>query len=80
MGDISRFAAQRSTTMPGFIIENEHGIKEAFAYERPFNDHTRHAVIQYAIATYGVNARLRPMSVDEEKAYALYGEAYFLAR
>ena len=64
--------------MAGFIIENEQGIKEAFAYDRPFNDNTMHAVTEYATVTYGAAAILRPMSIEEEKAFALYGEGYFL--
>jgi len=64
--------------MAGFIIEDEQGVKEAFAYERPLNDDSRHALAEYAMATYGVAATLRPMSADEERNFAVHGQSFFV--
>jgi hypothetical protein len=51
-----------------FIIESEGEIKEAFSYERPLNDSSRHALLEYARANYGPAATLR-MRVEEETDY-----------
>ncbi|HYX27606.1 MAG TPA: hypothetical protein VE863_03490 [Pyrinomonadaceae bacterium] len=73
----ARYCVRTHNEMSGFIIETKEGIKEAFVYERPLNDHTMHAVTEYALATYGATARFRPMSNEEERAFARHSESYF---
>lgn len=38
---------------------------------------TVHPATEYTLATYGMTASFRPMSNEEERAFALHGETYF---
>lgn len=42
--------------MPTFVIEDDGDIKERFQYERPLNQDSFHALLQYARANYGADA------------------------
>jgi hypothetical protein len=52
--------------MEAFIIEEAGEIKEAFSYDRPLIEASRHALEEYARATYGGDAIIRPMTRKEE--------------
>lgn len=51
--------------MISFAIEQNHEIKEAFGYEIPFTEATRHSIAQYARAKYGPGAIVRNLSNEE---------------
>ena len=53
-----------------FIIESLGDIKETFSYERPLNEGSRHALLEYARANYGPAAVVRNMTPAEEAEYA----------
>ena len=59
--------------MNAFIIEVQGERKEAFAYERPLNEGTERALLEYARANYGVDARLRRMTSQEEDEFKTHG-------
>jgi hypothetical protein len=63
--------------MNAFVIEVAGERKEAFAYERPFNEGTMKALVEYAKASYGGNAELRRMSQQEEHEFKTSGIEFF---
>jgi len=52
--------------MIAFIIEQNHQIKETFAYEIPFNEMTQQSMVQYACANYGPKSVVRNMTNEEK--------------
>jgi hypothetical protein len=56
--------------MMNFIIESRGDIKERFSYERPLNEGSQHALLEYARANYGRAAVVRNMTPAEEADYA----------
>lgn len=63
--------------MEAFIIEQAGQIKEAFSYDLPLIDASLHALEEYALATYGDDAVLRPMTREEAADYARLGPEFF---
>jgi len=63
--------------MEAFIIEQAGQIKEAFSYDRPLIEATRHALEEYARATYGDDAIIRPMTRKEEADFIRFGSEFF---
>lgn len=63
--------------MEAFIIEKAGQIKEAFSYERPLIEASRHALEEYARATYGDDAICRPMTRKEEAGFHRFGPEFF---
>jgi hypothetical protein len=63
--------------MEAFIIEEAGEIKEAFSYDRPLIEASRHALEEYARATYGGDAIIRPMTRKEEADFACSGSEFF---
>jgi hypothetical protein len=63
--------------LPSFIIEQDGIIREAFSYRRSINEDTRHALNEYARATYGATAFLRNMTTLEEAEFNLHGPERF---
>ena len=59
--------------MSAFIIEVAGERKEAFAYERPLNEGTGRALLEYARANYGADAELRRMTAHEEHEFKTRG-------
>jgi hypothetical protein len=63
--------------MEAFIIEQAGEIKEAFSYDRPLIEASRHALEEYARTTYGDDAIIRPMTRKETADFARFGSEYF---
>ena len=63
--------------MEAFIIEQAGQIKEAFSYDRPLIETTHHALEEYARATYGDDAIIRPMTRKEEADLTRFGSKFF---
>ena len=63
--------------MNAFVIEIAGERKEAFAYERPVNEGTVQALVEYAKANYGMDAKLRRMSQQEEHEFKTTGIEFF---
>ena len=63
--------------MNAFIIEVAGERKEAFAYERPVNEGTERALVEYARANYGADAELRRMTQQEEHEFKTQGVEFF---
>ena len=63
--------------MEAFIIEQAGQIKEAFSYDRPLIETTRHALEEYARATYGDGAIIRPMTRKEAASFTRFGLEFF---
>jgi hypothetical protein len=64
--------------MEAFIIEQAGQIKEAFSYDRPLIESSRHALEEYARVTYGDDAIIRPMTRKEEASFTRFGPEFFL--
>lgn len=62
--------------MEAFIIEQAGQIKEAFTYDRPLIEATLHALEEYARATYGDDAIIRPMTRKEEIDFTRFGPEF----
>ena len=54
--------------MPNFVIEDDSGIKERFHYERPLNEDSLHALLQYARANYGADVIVREVTEVETES------------
>lgn len=52
--------------MDAFTIYVGSELKEEFSYQRPLNEDSIHALIEYAKATYGESAELRRVSREEK--------------
>ena len=63
--------------MEAFIIEQGGQIREAFSYDRPIIEGTQHALEEYARATYGEGAVLRPMTRKEQEEFTVFGPEFF---
>lgn len=63
--------------MNAFIIEVHGERNEAFSYERPFNEGTENALLEYARASYGRDAMVRRMTSQEEHEFKTQGLEFF---
>ena len=63
--------------MTALVIEQGGEIREAFSYERPLMETTHHALLEYARATYGADAKVRPMTEREEVEFTTHGSEFF---
>lgn len=68
---------ERPMHTPGLIIEQAGQTREAFSYDRPLMETTNHALLEYARATYGPDAIVRPMSEQEEHDFIRHGPEFF---
>lgn len=65
--------------MIALIIEQDAQVKEAFTYERPLNDGSHQALVEYARANYGPGASFRSMTAREERSFIRHGSDFFKA-
>ena len=63
--------------MTALVIEQAGEIREAFSYERPLMEATCHALLEYARATHGADAIVRPMTEQEEVEFTTHGPEFF---
>jgi len=63
--------------MNAFVIAVAGERKEAFAYERPLNEGSLQALVEYARANYGADAELRQMNQQEEHEFKTSGIEFF---
>lgn len=66
--------------MIALIIEQNGEVKEAFSYERPLNEGSHHALLEYARANYGPDASLRSMTAREERNFIIHGPDFFRSK
>jgi len=63
--------------MIALVIELKGTVKEAFSYERPLNEGSYQALVEYAQANYGPDATLRHMTSEEKANFLRYGPEFF---